>query len=57
LNHTSKYTDLEKIYEELEYSKQVFEKYGAYVIDVTDKSIEETAYVVEDYLKKLNSLG
>jgi regulator of PEP synthase PpsR (kinase-PPPase family) len=56
LNHTSKYTDLEKIYEELEYSKQVFEKYGAYVIDVTDKSVEETAYVVEDYLKKLNSM-
>jgi regulator of PEP synthase PpsR (kinase-PPPase family) len=34
----------------------VFEKYGAYVIDVTDKSVEETAYVVEDYLKKLNSM-
>jgi regulator of PEP synthase PpsR (kinase-PPPase family) len=26
------------------------------VIDVTDKSVEETAYVVEDYLKKLNSM-
>lgn len=53
LNHASKYTDLEKIYGELEYAKQVFAQYDAYVIDVTDKSIEETSYLVEDYLRNL----
>ena len=53
LNHASKYTDLEKIYGELEYAEQVFAQYDAYVIDVTDKSIEETSYLVEDYLKHL----
>lgn len=57
LNHTSSYTNLEKIYAELEYSKQVFKEYGAYVIDVTDKSIEETAYMVEEYLKSFEELG
>lgn len=54
LNHTSKYTDLEKIYGELEYAERVFVHYDAYVIDVTDKSIEETSYLVEDYLKQLD---
>lgn len=54
LNHTSKYTDLEKIYGELEYAERVFAQYDAYVIDVTDKSIEETSYLVEDYLKQLD---
>lgn len=53
LNHSTSYTNLEKIYQELEYSYQVFEQYGAYVIDVTDKSIEETAYHIEEYLKEL----
>ena len=47
------YTDLEKIYEELDYSKEVFKKYRAHVINITDKSIEETAFLIEDHLKKL----
>lgn len=53
LSHSSSYTNSERIYEELEYSKQVFKKHNAYVIDVTDKSIEETAYLVEKHLKNL----
>lgn len=52
LNYQSNYTNLEKIYSEIDYSKEVFKKLGAYTIDVTDKSIEETAYLVEEYLKK-----
>ncbi|MGX7198009.1 pyruvate, water dikinase regulatory protein [Enterococcus olivae] len=56
LNHHSNYTDLEKIYKELEYSKQVFKEFGAYMIDMTDKSVEETAYMVEEYLKKQSYL-
>ena len=53
LSNSSSYTNLERIYEELEYSKLVFEKHNAYVIDVTDKSIEETAYLIEKHLKNL----
>lgn len=52
LSHQSNYTDLEKIYNEIDYSKKIFRQYGAYVIDVTDKSIEETAHIVEDQVKR-----
>ena len=53
LTQSTSYTDLEKIYEELDYSKEVFKKYRAHVINITDKSIEETAFLIEDHLKKL----
>ena len=48
-------TDIEKIYEELDYSKKVFQKYQAHVINMTDKSIEETACIIEEHLKSLSS--
>ena len=48
------YTDLEKIYQELDYSKIIFKKLGAQVINMTDKSIEETAFLIEEQLKKMN---
>ena len=54
LTQESSYTDLEKIYQELDYSKKVFRKYGARVINMSDKSIEETAFLIEEYLKKMN---
>lgn len=54
LTNSTSYTDLEKIYQELDYSKEVFKKYQAHVINITDKSIEETAFLIEEYLKKLN---
>ena len=38
---------------ELDYSKEVFKKYRAHVINITDKLIEETAFLIEDHLKKL----
>ena len=37
------YTNLEKISEEIEKAKQTFKKYNWPVIDVTRKSVEETA--------------
>lgn len=55
LTQTTSYTDIEKIYEELDYSKKVFQKYQAHVINMTDKSIEETACIIEEYLKSLSS--
>ena len=48
------YTDLEKIYQELDYSKIIFKKLGVQVINMTDKSIEETAFLIEEQLKKMN---
>ena len=57
LSHSTSYTDLEKIYQELDYSKEVFRKYQTEVINITDKSIEETAFLIEDYLKKLDIMS
>ena len=55
LTQATSYTDIEKIYEELDYSKKVFQKYQAHVINMTDKSIEETACIIEEHLKSLSS--
>ena len=54
LTQETSYTDLEKVYQELAYSKKVFKKYGAKVINMSDKSIEETAFLIEEYIKKTN---
>ncbi len=53
LTQETSYTDLEKIYQELDYSKKVFKQYRAQVINMTDKSIEETAFLIEERLKKM----
>jgi len=42
-NRPSEYTDLEKIISEIEVSKKLFKKYNWPIIDVTRKSVEETA--------------
>lgn len=55
LTQATSYTDVEKIYEELDYSKKVFQKHQAYIINITDKSIEETACIIEEHLKSLSS--
>ena len=55
LTQATSYTDVEKIYEELDYSKIVFQKHQAYIINITDKSIEETACIIEEHLKSLSS--
>ena len=54
LTQETSYTDLEKIYQELDYSKKVFKQFGAQVINMTDKSIEETAFLIEGQVKKMN---
>ena len=55
MTQATSYTDVEKIYEELDYSKKVFQKHQAYIINITDKSIEETACIIEEHLKSLSS--
>lgn len=57
LNSETSYSNLEKIEQELYYAQTIFQKYGTYTIDVTDKSIEETAYVIEEYLKEQQLKG
>ncbi|MDO5742130.1 kinase/pyrophosphorylase [Vagococcus lutrae] len=52
LNGDSKYADLDRIREEVAYSKEVFESLGAHVIQVDDKSIEEAAAIIECVAKK-----
>ena len=42
-NETIEYTNIEKITEEIENAKKTFKKYKWPVIDVTRKSVEETA--------------
>ncbi len=42
-NETTKYTNLEKISREVEEAKKIFKKYNWPVVDVTRKSVEETA--------------
>ena len=42
-NKMSSYSDLEFIQKEIENSKKLFKKYNWPVIDVTRKSVEETA--------------
>ena len=42
-NENKSYTNLDKIKKELENAKNTFRKYGWPTIDVTRKSVEETA--------------
>lgn len=51
LSSGAKYANLERIKEELDYSKQVMEELGCIVIDVTNKAIEETAEIVIEYME------
>ncbi|MGO2083542.1 pyruvate, water dikinase regulatory protein [Vagococcus sp.] len=54
LEGVSSYVKLDRIKEELAYAREVFERTGAYVIDVTNQSIEETAQLVIEYQKEFN---
>ena len=51
----SDYTNEKKILDELENSKKLFKKYNWPVIDVTRKSVEETAASIIKILDILNS--
>lgn len=54
LNNNANYANINRINEELEYSKKIMEKLGCIVIDVSNKAIEETAGVIIDYMKTLS---
>lgn len=52
LDDNASYAKIDRINSELEYSKEIMEKLGCIVIDVSHKAIEETAGIVIDYIKK-----
>ncbi len=52
LDDNASYANLERINLELEYSKEIMEKLGCIVIDVSHKAIEETAAIVIEHMKK-----
>ncbi|MHC5247814.1 pyruvate, water dikinase regulatory protein [Enterococcus sp. LJL120] len=51
LKGESKYTNPERITEELAYAEEIFAKLGVEVINVSERSIEESAVIIEDSLK------
>lgn len=55
LPRASSYSSLERILEEIEYADRIMKRIGCIVIDVSNKAIEETAEIIIDYLKKMNS--
>lgn len=50
LNETTSYNNIERIKNELSYAEELFEKIGANVINVENRSIEETAQLIEEKL-------
>lgn len=51
LDNNASYANLDRIHEELEYSKETMEKLGCMVIDVSNKAIEETAGLIIEYMR------
>lgn len=60
LGETSAYNDLERIKKELSYAEELYDELGAHVINIENRSIEETAQQIElkvaDYLENNNRL-
>ncbi|HLS53070.1 MAG TPA: pyruvate, water dikinase regulatory protein [Tissierellaceae bacterium] len=50
LRYNANYADINRINEELEYSRNIMKKLGCIVIDVSNKAIEETAGIVIDHM-------
>ena len=46
----AKYADPLRVAEELDYASQVVKKHGGFMIDVTNRAIEETAGLIMDYI-------
>lgn len=57
LDQLSKYTNSDRIREELQYAQDIFDTLGVTVIDVTHKSIEESAFLVLEALDKKEHLA
>lgn len=52
LDNNANYANINRINSELEYSREIMEKLGCKVIDVSYKAIEETAGLIIEYMKK-----
>jgi regulator of PEP synthase PpsR (kinase-PPPase family) len=52
LDSSANYANIERINQELEYSKKIMEKIGCIVIDVSYRAIEETASIILQHIKK-----
>ncbi len=50
LNSSAKYANVERIKEEVDYSVQIMKDIGCTIIDVSNKAIEETAEIINDYM-------
>lgn len=48
LKDTAKYANMERIFEEVEYSKQIMKKLNCRILDTTNKAVEETASMILD---------
>ena len=53
LTGSSSYVSLDRIKEELKYSQNLYEKLGATIINVENKSIEESAQLIEEHSKTI----
>lgn len=51
LSSNASYSRIDRIEEELEYSKRIMKELDCIMIDVTNKSIEETAGIIIDHMK------
>ncbi len=52
LNNGANYADTKRIEEELKYSRDIMDRLGCMVIDVSNKAIEETAGIIIDNMKE-----
>ncbi len=52
LEYTANYATVERIKLELDYSKEIMDKLGCMVIDVSTKAIEETAAIIIEHMTK-----
>ena len=50
LAENSRYSDIDRIKEELDYALGVYDELGAFTLDVTNKSIEESATLINEHL-------
>ncbi|MBU5293994.1 kinase/pyrophosphorylase [Anaerosalibacter bizertensis] len=52
LSNNANYASIDRIEQELEYSKQIMERLQCKVIDVSNKAVEETAGIIIDIMKE-----
>ncbi len=52
LQSGAKYANLDRVNEELNYSRRIMEELGCMVIDITNRAIEETAEIIHAHMKK-----